>query len=56
MDRVQANGIEPKFTCTMRCILIVIHAAGRPNNVVFLTIKKRRAETARRQEVDNFEL
>jgi hypothetical protein len=56
MYRVQANGIEPQFTCTIRWILIVIHAAGRLGSVVFLTPKKRRAETARRQEVDNFEL
>jgi len=40
MHRVQANGIEPKFTCTMRWIFIVIHAAWRLCSVVFLTPKK----------------
>jgi hypothetical protein len=51
---VQAFGFEPKFTCTMRWILIVIHVAWRLGIVMFLTQKKRRAETARRQEVENF--
>jgi hypothetical protein len=40
MDRVQADGIEPKFTCTMRWILIVIHTAWRLGRVIFLTVKK----------------
>jgi hypothetical protein len=40
MHRVHAYGVDSKFSCTLRSVCIVIHAAWSLGTVMFLTPKK----------------
>jgi len=41
MDRVQVNSFDTAFSCTMRWVLMVIHAGWLLGIVIFLILKKK---------------
>jgi hypothetical protein len=40
MDRVQVNSFDTAFSCTMRLVLMAIHAGWLMDIVIFLSLKK----------------